>query len=164
MADTNPAQQLRKLAELRAQGAATESELAAARARVLASTRPGNAGGATLVVAAGFMAVIIGSIGPWLVVGPLSRGSGFDGYGRFTLVAAVIGIVLELVQQQGWGMVLGLGAAAIGIYEAIDFHNTLTHERVFALQVGHVGWGLYVVIVGGVIATVGAFSSRKRAS
>jgi hypothetical protein len=164
MAGTNSAQQLRKLAELRAQGSASESELAAAKAKVLASTRPGNSGGATLAVTAGFGAVIVGSMGPWVVAGPLSTVSGFDGYGRFTLVAAVIGIFLELVQQQGWAMVLGVAAAAIGIYHAIDVHDTLAHERVFALDVGHVGWGLYAVIVGGVIATIGASSSRRRAS
>jgi hypothetical protein len=161
---TNAAQQLRKLAELRAQGVATGSEIAAARATVLASTRPGNSGGATLAVAAGFVAVIIGSIGPWVVASPLSSVSGFDRYGRITLVAAAIGIFLELVQQQGWAMVLGLTASTIGIYEAIAVHETLRHERVFALQIGHLGWGLYVLIVGGVIAAVGASSSRRRAS
>ncbi len=164
MANTNPAQQLRRLAELRAQGVATESELAAAKAKVLASTRPGNSGGTALAATAGFGAVIVGSIGPWVAAGPLSSVSGFDGYGRFTLVAAVIGIFLELLQQQGWAMVFGVGAALIGTYHAIDLHNALAHERVFALDVGHVGWGLYAVIVGGVIATIGASSSRRRTS
>lgn len=164
MADSNPAQQLRKLAELRAQGVASESELAAAKAKVLASTGPGNAGGTALAVTAGFGAVIIGSIGPWLVASPLSSISGFDGYGRITLVAAVIGIALELVQQRVWATVLGLVAAAIGIYEAIHVHDALMHERLFDLQVGHVGWGVYVVIVGGVIAAVGASNSGRRVS
>jgi hypothetical protein len=164
MAGTNSAQQLRKLAELRAQGSASESELAAAKAKVLASTRPGNSGGATLVATAGFGAIIVGSIGPWVVAGPLSTVSGFEGYGRTTLVVAVIGIFLELAQRQGVAMVLGLAAAGIGIYHAIDVHNTLAHERLFALEVGHIGWGLYAVIVGGVIAAIGASSSRRRAS
>ncbi len=164
MADSNPAQQLRKLAELRAQGVTSESELAAAKSKVLASTRPGNSGSAALAVTAGFGAVVIGSIGPWLVTGPSSSVSGFDGYGRITLVAAVIGIALELVQERVWAMVLGLVVAAIGIYDAIHVHNALTHERFFELQVGHLGWGLYIVIVGGVIAAAGATSSRERAS
>jgi hypothetical protein len=164
MAGSNPAQQLRKLAELRAQGVANGSEFAAATAKVRASTAPGNSGGAALAVTAGFGAVLIGSIGPWLVASPLSSVSGFDGYGRITVIAAAIGIVLELVQQRAWAMVLGLVAAAIGIYDAIHVHDTLTHERLFTLQVGHVGWGVYVVIVGGVIAAVGASSSRRRVS
>jgi hypothetical protein len=67
VANDDPADQLRKLSDLRAQGVLSEAEFTAAEAKVIGGSEPAKSG-VTLTGAAcglGFGAVIIGSIGPW---------------------------------------------------------------------------------------------------
>lgn len=166
MANDDPAEQLQKLSDLRAQGVLTEAEFTAAKAKVLASPaqpRTVTAGASTsgIACALGFAAVIVGSIGPW-ATSPLSSASGFTGDGKITAVAAVIGIFLILRKAARTATLMALVAAGVGIYDAIHINDRLRTVRLFGAQIDHVGWGVYVVIGGSVIAAVAALKSRTR--
>lgn len=167
MAD-DPAEQIRKLSKLHTQGLLSEAEFTAAKAKVLDSpaqlAAPGvtvTAGVSTSAIACtlGFAAAIIGSIGPW-ATSPLSSASGFDGDGKITAAAAVIGIFLILRKAPRTATLMGLIALGIGIYDAIHIHDRLRNLTLFGSQVDRVGWGVYVVIGGAFIAAVAAFKSR----
>ena len=116
MANDDPAEQLKKLSELRAQGVLSEAEFTAAKAKVLGSTDSSKPSVTPTGIAAalGFAAVIIGSIGPW-ATSPLSSASGFDGDGKITAIAGVIGLVLIAGKRPGFAPLMAL--VAIG---AID--------------------------------------------
>ena len=167
MADNDPAEQLAKLADLRAQGELSEAEFTAAKANVLGSPpaeqvtvtmawikTPGGA------CALGFVAVIVGSIEPW-IAGPLGYGvSGLHGDGKFTVIAAVIGLVLLARKRAGTAAEMALLALGIGIYDTIHIHDQVRHLTAFGTQFAHVGWGVYVVVIGAVVAGIGALKSR----
>jgi hypothetical protein len=165
VANDDPAEQLKKLSELRAQGVLSEAEFTAAKAKVLGSTDSSKPSVTPTGIAAalGFAAVIIGSIGPW-ATSPLSSASGFDGDGKITAIAGVIGLVLIAGKRPGFAPLMALVAIGVGIYDAIHIHDRLRHVTLFGAQIDHVGWGVYVVIGGAVIAAVSAFKSIEGTS
>lgn len=109
-------------------------------------------GGTTagMITALGFIVAIVGSVGPWVahVVGS----SGFQLQGKVTAAIAVAGIVLLF-----WGrgavkimMLVAMVELALGGYEYVHLHSIFGQA---------VGWGVYAVIAGAVLAAGGtAFS------
>jgi hypothetical protein len=161
VANDDPAEQLKKLSDLRAQGVLSEAEFTAAKAKVIGGTQPLTAGvtASGVTCALGFAAVIIGSIGPW-ATSPLSSASGFTGDGKITAIAAVIGIFLIFRKAPRTATLMALVALGIGIYDAIHINERLRNVTLLGAQIDHVGWGVYVVIGGAVIAAVAALKSR----
>jgi Short C-terminal domain len=163
MTNDDPVGQLKKLSDLRAQGILSEAEFTAAKAKVIGSTETANTGVTPTGAACGlaFGAAIIGSIGPW-ATSPLSSASGFQGDGKITAVAAVIGLAAIATKRTGLATLAALVALAVGVYDAIHIHDRLRSVTLFGAQVDHVGWGVYVVIIGAAVAAVGAYKSRTR--
>jgi hypothetical protein len=121
------------------------------------------AGAAVLL---GGIGVVVGSFLPWITVSSafttVSR-SGIDGGGDgvITLVIgaliAVCGVFLatgrKAVAAWAAGLVLGLAAAGIGILDAADVQERIEGVG-SAAAMASTGAGLYVVIVGGVLAAL----------
>ena len=108
---------------------------------------------AALLGGAGLVA--IGSIGPW-VTSPLASASGTSGDGVFTLIGAVL-IVGATLFTTGRRLLLALIliVGAIGIYDFVHEHDKVRSVTLDGLQIYHVGWGLYLVVIGAVIALAG---------
>ena len=103
-------------------------------------------GGTAGLAMLGFVSAIVGSLGPW--VADVVSSSGLQMQGKVTAAIAVVGIVLLL-----WGrhalklaMVAAMGEIALGGYEYVHLHR---------LYGSSVGWGVYAVIAGAVLAAAG---------
>jgi hypothetical protein len=115
----------------------------------------------TAVAWLGLAIIIVGSIGPWATA-PLASISGTDGDGKITIGAAVLGALLLLIRARAGVLLLALVALAVGIYDAIHIHKVVARTTFFGAQVDHVGWGVYAVIAGAVIAFAGAWQAMAR--
>lgn len=109
--------------------------------------------GTALLAYGGFLAVIIGSIGPWATT-PLSSVAGTSGDGVMTIAAAALGLITLAIGWMPFARVFAVAAAAIGVYDAVHIHQKAQQVVAFGVQIAHVGWGVYVVIAGGVIAAL----------
>ena len=111
----------------------------------------------------GGVLVAIGSVGPW-ATSPLVSVSGTSGDGVITLIAAIVlGIVAMLPNKHVFLASLAvLVAGGVGIYDLIHISHTLQSATLGGVQIDHVGWGLYVVVVGAVIALAGLLKMRGR--
>jgi hypothetical protein len=116
----------------------------------------------TAAILGGAALMAIGSVGPW-ATSPLASASGTTGDGVITLIAALV-IAALAIFTSGWRMlgVLIVIAGAIGIYDLIHESNKYSSIKLAGVQIDHVGWGLYVVVVGAVVALVGLYK-RPRA-
>jgi hypothetical protein len=52
--------------------------------------------------------------------------------------------------------------AAVGIYDAIHIHHVAAQVRFGGVQLDHVGWGVYVVVAGAVIALAILYRARSQ--
>ena len=116
--------------------------------------------GACLAWFAGAVLIAVGSIGPW-ATSPFSSASGTSGDGVITLVAAVVLAVLAVAPNRFaiFAFLVILVAGGVGIYDFFHIRNELHSFTIGGVQVDHVGWGLYVVVVG-VVITVGGVLKR----
>jgi hypothetical protein len=115
----------------------------------------------SLAVFIGLLIAAVGSVAPWVTT-PLSSASGINGDGKITIgLAAIAGLVLfgRGRSRQAVLALLSLGVAGVGIYDAIHIHRAAAHVTLFGQQLAHVGWGVYAVIAGGVLAF---FASIRR--
>jgi hypothetical protein len=95
---------------------------------------------------AGFAMVIIGAFMPWSENGPIST-SGTEGTGVLTLVLAVLGGVIALLDRRPRGMLIAVSAAALTLlFSLVDYVDIE----------GSIGSGLYLTIAGSLIATAAA--------
>lgn len=103
-----------------------------------------------LAAAAG---IAIGSLGPWVDAVFVSV-SGIHGDGKITLVLGLVAAGILLVDRAGeWraarvgGILVGLAAAALAAYDVARIENA-SHTKLFGqqVQVGHPGWGLYLIL------------------
>lgn len=113
-------------------------------------------------------AVAIGSVGPW-ATNALVTANGLDGDGWITLVMA--GICAAALYQAfnddpirvSWAPVgAGIIAAGVGVYDAVQIEEK-GNTRLFgeAVDVANTGWGLYLVIAGGVAMAVVGWRLRR---
>ena len=114
---------------------------------------------------AGFLLVILGAFGPWVVVdtplGDASNG-GFDENGVLTFILALIGLAAIAAyafsdiriesQLLHWGLVAI--AVLIAILVLIDFLDVITEDAPEGFDIGP-GWGLWLSLVGAILALVG---------
>jgi hypothetical protein len=109
----------------------------------------------------GFLIAIIGSIGPW-VTGPFGSQSGMDGDGKLSIALAIIGLLLVAFEWAAMLVpVIGLGLAVLGGWQWHHIHSAVHSGVLFGVHVASVGWGVYAVIAGGVIAFFTSLSSHK---
>lgn len=137
----------------------------------------GRAQGATLAdirisdvaCALGFLVVLAGSVGPW-VQAPLGSLSGFNGDGKITAGLAVLGMLTMVVRRAGpWvAAIVGLATLGLGVYEYEHIHHGLTALRGLILFGHHlsigwsVGWGVYAVIGGALVAGFAAVATADK--
>jgi hypothetical protein len=106
-----------------------------------------------------FGATVIGSLGPWASLGIFNK-AGTDGDGVITLIAAIVGLVLVLVGRGRIAVaVVGLVILATGIYDIGDVSGS--RAEVFGQSISpSVGWGLWVVTLGGAAAVLCSLARR----
>jgi hypothetical protein len=108
----------------------------------------------TAIAALAFSLAAIGSVGPWATVLGLFSVDGTVGDGRITLGLAVFGVLVLVIGREASvasaiAALVALALGAVAVIDLVDLNN------VTKPTVGHVvsaGWGLYVVLVGAVIA------------
>ena len=107
---------------------------------------------------AGYVALAIGSIGPW-ATDVFSSASGTQADGKYTLGAAVIGAILLLLRppKAVWSGAVALLTVATCIVDLVRVTHKAREFMLGGVQVVHVGWGLYVATGGAAVALVGAF-------
>jgi hypothetical protein len=100
----------------------------------------------------GFLVAIIGSIGPW-VSSPYDSASGMHGAGKLTIALAIIGLlVVTFDKAPAFVPMIGLVLAVLGGWEWYHTRSASPNAVLLGVHVGSVGWGVYAVIGGGVIA------------
>ncbi len=129
------------------------------------------------ITAAGIAAIVVGSLGPWVIILGFSV-SGTEGDGTYALLLA---LVAALALWRAWvtaskGMliacaILGALMLAIGLYdynhitsasEAVDVAEDVDLESSLAASfagLASVGWGLYVVILGAAATIAGSLGA-----
>jgi hypothetical protein len=109
----------------------------------------------------GAVLAVIGSIGPW-VTSPLSSASGTDGDGVITLIAALVFGVAALRTRglRGLALIAILVTGGVAIYDLIHIGNEVRRITFGGAQIDHVGWGVYVVIAGAVVALLAWIRGR----
>jgi hypothetical protein len=124
----------------------------------VAESRPGAFWAA---VAAMFVAGV-GSLGPWVAAGAFTQDGLDRWYGVATLPLAVVGLIVMMVGATR-GRSFSIAALAvsllilvIGAIGYLDIRNTV--EEVLRLGTGPISpaWGIYLVLLGGVVAVVAA--------
>lgn len=98
----------------------------------------------------GFGLVIAGAFLPWAKLGPFSE-NGLDGDGAITLILGAGGAVVAFTDKRPRGMLIAVSVAAlalvIGIVDYVDVADS---------EIATVGSGLYLTIVGSVLAVIAA--------
>jgi hypothetical protein len=108
----------------------------------------------TAAILGGAVVIAIGSIGPW-ATSPLTSESGTSGDGVITLIAAALIALAAFMRGRTLPFLLVLVAGGTGVYDAIHIHDRLARVTFGGVQIDHVGWGVYAVIIGAVITLVG---------
>ena len=110
----------------------------------------------------GAVLVAIGSVAPW-ATSPLTSANGTSGDGVITLIAAVVLGAVAVATRAGRVLELLaiLVAGGVGIYDFIHIHQAVQSATFDGVQVDHVGWGLYVVIIGAVVALGGMLKTQS---
>jgi hypothetical protein len=117
---------------------------------------------AAMTTGVGFVFAIIGSIGAW-VSGPFGSQSGMNGGGKLTIALAIVGLLLVAFDRAAMIVpVIGLGLAVLGGWEWHHIHSVVHNAVLFGMHVASVGWGVYAVIVGGVLAFFTSLNSHKK--
>jgi len=124
--------------------------------------------GHTIAAGLALVFLAIGSIGPWITLGVLSRNGldgGNDGWITLGLSAGaavgVWGYFTRPRRAQGWWLAVdGVIAMVVGISDISDVQSR--HATVFGINLSpSPGWGLYLVVGAGlVIALVGVSIAR----
>jgi xanthosine utilization system XapX-like protein len=111
-----------------------------------------------LLAGLGFIALGIGSFGPWVTLGSLSA-SGVNGDGTITAVAAVVGLIGVLCSRYRAGIAIAAIAALAGLatagYDLVHVAYRASKTTLFGVHLAHPGWGLFLAAVGASIAIVG---------
>jgi hypothetical protein len=111
----------------------------------------------TACVFLGLILCIIASVAPW-ATSPVVTADGTDGDGKITIAIAAIGLIVLFARGSARTlMVLSLILVGFGVFEAIHIHDTVSGVTLFGQQVADVGWGVYALIAGSVIAFAGSW-------
>ena len=121
------------------------------------------------VLAGGLIA--IGSILPWITatavfVGSISVG-GMEGDGKITVALGVLLLILGFVAIGGGKMhpgpliLLGIGAIAVVVANYSNIQDVVDETRKSGVGVASIGYGFWMVAIGGVVAVVGAALAKR---
>ena len=121
---------------------------------------------AAILTLAGGALVMIGSFLPWVTImsgfGQIDL-AGTSGDGIFTIgggAVIALGAFVSLDRPtSGWWFVglLGLAAAGFGAWKIVNIAEALDNTETIRSSVGY---GLYLVVIGGVAAALGALNMR----
>lgn len=110
-----------------------------------------------------FAACVIGSLGPWATMGVFSK-AGTDGDGVITLILGIVGATVVLSNRGAHKVrvvvgAIGLLILAVGVFDIADVSST--SAELLGEEIGpSVGWGLWLVALGGLAAAVCPFARR----
>ena len=111
----------------------------------------------------GAVIMAVGSVGPWVTaLGGTLGYNGTAGDGNITLICAIACGVAVVIAADGLpvGIVAVLAAivgGGVGLYDLVHISNVIGGSPLV-----QVGWGLYAVVVGGVLSTIGTIGARQR--
>ncbi|TMM00043.1 MAG: hypothetical protein E6G05_11820 [Actinobacteria bacterium] len=109
----------------------------------------------------GLVVCIIASVAPW-ATSPINSAAGIDGDGKITIGIAALALVVLVVRDSAPTLAtLSLILIGFGVFEAIHIHDKVSQVTLFGQQVDHVGWGVYALIAGGVLAFLGAWQAAR---
>jgi hypothetical protein len=112
----------------------------------------------------GLVLCIIGSLAPW-ATSPINSAAGIDGDGKITIGIAILALILLVVRDSAPTLAtLSLILIGFGVFEAIHIHDKVSQVTLFGQQVDHVGWGVYLIIAGGVLAFLGSWQAARTAT
>jgi hypothetical protein len=112
----------------------------------------------------GLVLCVIGSLAPW-ATSPINAAAGIDGDGKITIGIAILALILLVVRDSAPTLAtLSLILLGFGIFEAIHIHDKVSQVTLFGQQVDHVGWGVYLIIAGGVLAFLGSWQAARTAT
>jgi hypothetical protein len=122
------------------------------------------------IPAFGSIVVILGSVLPWAIVEVVLFGQqsvgGLDGDGVITLALGIIVLILALTAREESGnappVIAGLLALVAGLIGLYDLTNVQQINPGILGEVS-VGVGLYLVVIGAGVATVGSLSWTVKA-
>ncbi len=122
--------------------------------------RVGPGKGGLIAGLAGFVALAVGSVGPW-VDAVFASVSGAHGDGVLTLIAAGLGALTLLFGSAGgavFAVLMGIAGLGVSIFDIVHVSDKLSQATIDGVQVASVGWGLYVCAAGAVLAIIGALA------
>ncbi|PKL36934.1 hypothetical protein CVV38_03545 [Candidatus Peregrinibacteria bacterium HGW-Peregrinibacteria-1] len=96
--------------------------------------------------------IIIGALLPWGLVQEIKHITyGYDGDGVITIPLAVIAIILLIIKKVPFwiSLIIGLMVSAIGFIDYAAIADATA-------EIGSVGIGMYLTIIGGIGLTIGA--------
>jgi len=109
----------------------------------------------------GLVVCVIASVAPW-ATSPINSAAGIDGDGKITIGIAALALVVLVVRDSAPTLAtLSLILIGFGVFEAIHIHDKVSQVTLFGQQVDHVGWGVYALIAGGVLAFLGAWQAAR---
>jgi uncharacterized Tic20 family protein len=112
----------------------------------------------------GLVVCVIGSLAPW-ATSPINSAAGIDGDGKITIGIAILALILLVVRDSAPTLAtLSLILVGFGVFEAIHIHDEVSQVTLFGQQVDHVGWGVYLLIAGGVLAFLGSWQAARTAN
>lgn len=120
---------------------------------------------ARVVLMLGAAAIVVGSFGPWLHhASGADRHAiyGVDGFGMYVALGAMLIVVFGLVRMYGGSVIVAALVSAVGVITYLDAKDRT--ESVGADYFGgSIGWGLFVIVGGGVVAFVAGGVCARRA-
>lgn len=116
------------------------------------------------------LGVVIGSIGPWATFLAFTRGA-TDGDGMITMVLGVVALVglfalvnlVRLGSLRGWMVLLAYLPSAAGFFAALTAGVNLSHIKSLETEIfdttvsPEIGWGLWMVLICGVVLGITSF-------
>jgi hypothetical protein len=125
----------------------------------------------TAAAIGGLVLLAIGSIGPWATILGVSV-AGTRGDGKLTLGLAIFAALMLAAQRRlpaaqhrlpvALAFLATLVAAIVAGYDLADIERTVNWVTIFGVQAASAGWGLYVAVLGAVIALLALIAEHSR--
>jgi hypothetical protein len=115
-----------------------------------------------MVCTAAIVLLVIGSIGTWVKVGPVT-GDGLSRDGKITLILAIIaGLFLVIAAARGRHISrVGIGITAVLALATCIYDVQDVSSADVLGQSASVGWGLWMCLVGSFVLAVGTVVARR---
>jgi hypothetical protein len=114
----------------------------------------------TVVGLIGVGLIVVGSVGPW-VSSPFGSVSGIHGDGKWTLILAIPAAAAVLRHARIFTAIMGLAIGATAVYDGTHISQRIHKFTVGGVQIADVGWGVWLVGIGGGVLIAAAFGAKS---